>query len=263
MELIGDVQEGVINSPGETFTVPALGNTYNAAVEISNVKPGLTLTYHPQNTSYLHNYLIVQTGNTLTKHYVAYLANSADYGILFNAMPNTVTVSFAKNSPVTVKAALLGTNWSTGLQTSAGNFSKAISSTEPMMSEQMTSVKLNDGGTTRRDLTTLWRKGEFTINYGVTQTLTGTGITPTDILQGVRSVKGNIEVSVNESGPVRDYVLNASYLNVEIGFQAAPMSTCYTCYSSTIHVNTVTIPGTGVQRQLIEFESKYVTRSSL
>ena len=112
-------------------------------------------------------------------------------------------------------------------------------------------------------MTALWRRGGFTIDYKTEQIFTGTGVTPTDVLEGVREVKGNLEISVNESTKMMSYVTNGSCLNIEIGFMNAPMSSCYTFYSSVIRMNSVTVPGTDVQRQRIEWTSKYVTRSSL
>ncbi len=263
LELIGDVENFDVLAEGDTTNIPNLGNPYLADIVMAKVRPQLRMRFHPQNTSYLHNYLIVQTGTNVSSHIMAYYANSADYGILFGAVPNRVEISFAKNTPVTVDAALFGTNWSTGLQTSAGNFSKAVSSTTPMMSEQMTSVKIYDGGTLLRDFTDLWRRGSFSIDYGATQAFAGTGVTPGDVLEGVRMVRGNVEVSVNESRKLLSYVTNASVLNVELGFQCAPMSSCYTFLSSIIRTTTVTVPGVDVQRQRIEWETRYVTRSSL
>mgnify|MGYP001582817261 CR=1 FL=1 len=263
MALVGDVEEFEVRAQGDTFDVPSLGNSYPAAIETAKVRPELEVSYHPQNTSFLHTYLIPNSAGNLSSHHMAYYANSADYGILFGALPQRVEVRFAKNSPVTVRFTDIGTNWSTGFQTSTGNFATAVSSTEPMMSEKLTSVRILDGATVIRDMTSLWRRGDFSIDYGTTPQYTGTTVTPSDVLQGVRRVRGSLEVSVNESAKLLPYVTNASYLNVEVGFQNAPMSSCYTFYSSVVRTNSVTVPGTDVQRQRIEFECRFVTRSSL
>jgi len=263
IELIGDVENFEVRGRGTALQIPSLGNPYLSAIETGTVRPELELRFHPQNTSYLHTYLIVQTGNNLSSHRVAYYSNSADYGVLFGALPMQVEVNFGKNAPVMVRTTLLGTNWSTGLQTSTGNFSKAVSSTEPIMSEQLTSFRLLDGGTARRDLTSLWRRGAFTVNYKTVPVFTGVGVTPTDVLEGVREVNGWAELSVNESTKLLPYVTNASVLNVELGFQVAPMSTCYTFHSATFTLNTVTVPGVDIQRQRFEWQTRYVTRSSL
>ena len=263
LELIGDVEDFEVLGQGETVNVPNLGNAYLTGLTMGKVRPQLKFNYHPQNTSYLHNYLIVQTGGTLSGHNMAYYANSADYGVIFNCKPSTVEVSFAKNSPVMVRTTLYGTNWSTGLQTSTGNFSNAVSSTEPMMSEQVTSVKIYDGATLIRNYTDLWRRGSFTIDYKTEQTFTGTDLTPSDVLEGVREIKGTLELSVNESTKLMSYVTNGSVLNLEIGFQCAPMSSCYCFLSSIIRANTVQVPGTDVQRQRLEWATRYVTRSSM
>lgn len=263
IELVGDIEEFDVEATGESIDQPNLGNPYLKSLDIGRVRPSLRVRYHPQNTSFLHNYLIVQTGANLSAHIMAYYANSAEYGILFNAIPSNVEVSFAKNTPVTVEFTDFGTNWSTGLQTSKGNFSKAVSSTEPMISEQITSVRILDGATLLRDFTDQWRSGAFSIDYKTKYIHTGITNTPSDVLEGVRKVSGNIVVSVNESAKLTSYVTNASVLNIEIGFQNAPMSSCYTFHSSIIRTIRRTIPGIDYQVQRIEFESKYVTRSSL
>lgn len=263
MALVGDIENFEPRGQGDTFDVPSLGNQYLSALEMGRVRPELEATYHPQNTSFLHTYLVPNSGGNLSSHHMAYYSNSADYGILFNALPQRVEVRWAKNSPITVRFTDLGTNWSTGFQTSTGNFSTAVSSTEPMMSEKITSILIKDGSTTIRDMTSLWRSGNFNIDYGTTPTYTGTGVTPSDVLEGLHRVRGALEVSVNESAKLLPYVTNASYLNIEIGFQNAPMSSCYTFYSSVIRANTVNVPGTDTQRQRIEWECRFITRSSL
>lgn len=263
IELIGDVAEFEVRGQADVMTVPGLGNAYLSAIETARVRPELDITFHPQNTSYLHSYLIVQTGNNLTSHFVSYFANSADYGILWNGKPVRVEVTWAKNTPITVRANLIGTNWTMGLNTSAGNYLAAVSSTEPIMSEQMTVLKFRDGATWYRDMTDLWRRGSFTIDYKTVPVFTGTGIMPSDVLEGAREVRGMVEVSMNESATLMPYVINASVLNVEVGFGVAPMSTTYFFYSSRIRVISVTVPGTDFQRQRIEWNAKYITRSSL
>ena len=261
-ETIGDIVTFEVNGQGEDINIPRLGIPYNQDVELTRVRPELSLTYHPQNTSYLHNYLIVQTGNNIATHVMGYYNNSSDMGVLLNAKPVTVDVAWELNRPLVVKATLLGTNWTTGLVNSKGNFSATTSSTEPMTNIKVMELQILDGATVIRDLSTIWRRGGFNINYNTEPVWTGTGVTPSDVVEGVRGVRGNVELSVNESTKLLSYVTNASYLNIKVGF-SDPMSSTYTFFSSVIRINTVTVQGVDVQRQRLEWSCRYITRSSM
>lgn len=258
--IIGDVAEFEVLGRGETFDVPSLGNPYLAAIEVARVRPEINITYHPQNMSFLTTHLIVQTGNSLTAQALAYYANSADYGILVNAMPSRVEVRCGLNQPLVVRANEVGTNWTTGLQTSATGFTVYASS--PILHDKVTSVKVLDGATELRDFTSLWRSFDFTVDYRTVPIYTGVGITPSDVLEGVRGVTGRIEVSVNESAPLLPYVTNASVLNIQIGIMKHPMSATFTFYSSVVRTNTVSVPGVDVQRQRFEWACRTVNWSA-
>ncbi len=262
-EMVGEVEEFEASGQGETYTVPDLGNYYNRGLEASLVRPELSMTYHPQNTSFLHNYLISQTGTAPTATMMSYFANSADQHLLTGALVSRVEVECDRNGPVTVRANMLGLNWSTGLNNSWGNYSKTVGSTPSQDPLNITYVGLYDGAVQVRDLSTLWRRWNFAIDYGARHIHTGTGIQPTDVLPGVKGVSGTIECSLTNASNFMQYVMNGSVLNVHIGCQWAPMSSHYVFYSSVIRANAIRVPGVDVERVRVEFESKYVTRSSL
>lgn len=259
--LVGDVINFDVQGQGDTYQQPNLGNPWYTDIGMSLLRPTLQLTYHPQNTSFLHSYLIVQTGCNLSSCLMGYYANSADYGVLVYAMPSRVELRQERNQPLTVRATLLGLQWSTGINTSSASF--VVSSTEPPVATDVTEVKLLDAAVEVRDLSTLWRRWSFTLDYRTQQIHSGTGVLPTDVLEGVHDVNGEIEYSLTNASQILQYAQNASVLNVKLAIQAAPMSSCYYVYSAVIRDSITRVEGVGVQIGRISFHGKFVTRSSM
>lgn len=259
--LIGDVLNFDVNGRGDTYSVPNIGNPYNTAIEMGTVRPELQIEYHPQNTSFLHNYLFVQTGNCLSSFHISYYANSADYGLLVDAKTANVEMRCNRNDPITVRATIYGLQWSSWTQTSTGSF--LVSSTAPCNALSVSELKFKTAAADIIDLVSLWRRWRLSVNYRTEPIFTGTTILPTDVLEGIRDVEGEVEWSMTNVSNPRPFIQNASFGDVVIGIMNAPMSSCYTVQSAVLRTAVVRVAGTDVQVYRTEFHGKMLTRSSL